>query len=165
MWQLSAEVRERRWSVWIEQLQMGALDSRQRQPSAIAMAIKHSDSAGHSALVISDSQAARMMHMQGRLPRIALRIISDAIQEQHAIIWCPGHEGIPGNERAHSLARELTNRAGNHSLVKIAQLRPETSSSTNVAQESALPPPPRISNWGYKKPAHTEEYKHTRTPT
>lgn len=85
------------------------------EASAIAMAIKHSDSAGHSALVISDSQAACRMYMQGRLPRIALRIIGDALQEQHAIIWCPGHEGIPGNERAHSLARELTNRAGNHS--------------------------------------------------
>ncbi|KAH7960917.1 hypothetical protein HPB49_024801 [Dermacentor silvarum] len=48
-------------------------------------------------------------------------------------------------------------------LAKIAELRPETSSSTNVAQESALPP--RIGNCGYKKPAHTEEYKRTPIPT
>ncbi|KAH7959374.1 hypothetical protein HPB49_010626 [Dermacentor silvarum] len=39
------------------------------------MAIKHSDNAGKSALVISDSKAACRMYIQGRLPRSVLRII------------------------------------------------------------------------------------------
>lgn len=51
------------------------------------------------------------MFLRGGLPSVASRILGDRLTQDHAIIWCPGHEGISGNELAHTLARDLTNRA------------------------------------------------------
>lgn len=51
------------------------------------------------------------MYLQGHIPHVALKVIGSTLKD-HALLWCPGHEGISGNEQAHTLARGFINQAG-----------------------------------------------------
>lgn len=81
------------------------------EATAIALAIRQADASGNSIAVLTDSQAACRMFINGRLPRITLKLLGETLRASHGITWCPGHSGVPGNERANALARELANRA------------------------------------------------------
>ena len=75
------------------------------------MAIRCAEQKGDSALVITDSQSTCRMFQAGAIPRTAIRILGEQLLNSHAILWCPAHAGLEGNERADRLARELSIRA------------------------------------------------------
>ncbi|KAH8024665.1 hypothetical protein HPB51_000396 [Rhipicephalus microplus] len=78
---------------------------------AIALAIKAKDVLGRLSLVLTDSMVACKLFLTGRLPHNTIRLLGPDLTQDHPIIWCPGHAGLYGNERADGAARALTNRA------------------------------------------------------
>ena len=64
-------------------------------------------------IIITDSQAACRQIATNHMHPRTIRIISDALihtTKNFYIMWVPGHGGLPGNERAHALARALLYR-------------------------------------------------------
>lgn len=66
-----------------------------------------------ASVVISDSKTAIHNFANGRVSKEALRILNNFRGERDVyVIWTPAHSSLPGNETAHTLARELASRAG-----------------------------------------------------
>uniref|UniRef100_L7M015 Putative tick transposon n=1 Tax=Rhipicephalus pulchellus TaxID=72859 RepID=L7M015_RHIPC len=80
---------------------------------AIALAIKSRErNVGQAYItIISDSQEACRLFTKGRLPLKIRHLLGDELHNTYRLVWCPGHAGLEGNERADALARALTNRA------------------------------------------------------
>lgn len=63
--------------------------------------------------VVTDSKLALLHFVRGTISSEALRIIlSNPPQKMVELVWAPAHTGLPGNELAHAIARDLTLRAG-----------------------------------------------------
>lgn len=80
---------------------------------AIALAIKSRErSDGQTYItILSDSQEACRLFTKGRLPLNICKFLGGELSNTYRLVWCPGHAGLEGNERADALARALTNRA------------------------------------------------------
>lgn len=83
---------------------------------AIALALRFQERRGEPSVILSDSQEACRLFLRGRLPAMGLRLLGSKLTHHHRLIWCPGHAGLEGNERADALARAFCNRAENPSL-------------------------------------------------
>ena len=78
----------------------------------VALAIREQEHREEEqSIIISDSQEACRLYMNGRLPAKIIKLIGPNLTKRHRLIWCPAHAGLEGNERADALARDLTNRA------------------------------------------------------
>ncbi|KAH7955229.1 hypothetical protein HPB51_028169 [Rhipicephalus microplus] len=64
-------------------------------------------------VVISDSKNAVRNYESGRVTETAVRILNmvGVPKEQILLVWSPAHQGLRGNEEAHSVARGLTYRS------------------------------------------------------
>lgn len=81
------------------------------EATAIALALRFHERRGEPSVILSDSQEACRLFLTGRLPATALRLLRPTPTRHHRLIWCPGHAGLEGNERADALARAFCNRA------------------------------------------------------
>lgn len=86
------------------------------EAAAIALALRDAESKQRNARVLTDSQAACRLYLKGTLPIQAIRILGRSLEGTHGIVWCPGHEGLRGNEEADCAARGLTSRAADHTF-------------------------------------------------
>lgn len=105
------------------------------EASAIALAIKTKDALGQSSITLTDSQVACRLFLTGRLPHSTTHLLGSNLTQKHMIIWCPGHAGLEGNERADGAARAFVNRAADHSDEN--PFYHETSLSTSGASEES----------------------------
>lgn len=80
------------------------------EAAAIALAIREAERRGRSAYILTDSQAACRLYLRGTLPRCVTDILGSMLMEAHGVTWCPGHDGLGGNEEANCVARGLTGR-------------------------------------------------------
>ncbi|KAG0430878.1 hypothetical protein HPB47_022300 [Ixodes persulcatus] len=84
-------------------------NTREAEEYAIALAINEIGRSGKDGAIISDSQYAIRRLERGTVANTALRLLtSSPTKGKIAIRWTPAHAGLEGNERADSLARELT---------------------------------------------------------
>ncbi|XP_077557617.1 uncharacterized protein LOC144172900 [Haemaphysalis longicornis] len=76
---------------------------------AIALAIAQTG----TRVVVSDSKAAIRNYDMGRVSAAAAKILREGqvSADQISLIWCPAHQGLRGNEKAHATARGLTYRS------------------------------------------------------
>lgn len=76
---------------------------------AIALAMGQSG----TRVIVSDSKAAIKNYDMGRVSAAAAKILREGQvpAEQISLIWCPAHQGMWGNEKAHATARGLTFRS------------------------------------------------------
>ncbi|KAG0429267.1 hypothetical protein HPB47_023799 [Ixodes persulcatus] len=87
-------------------------NTREAEECAIALAINEIGRSGKDGAIISDSQDAIRRLERGTVANTALRLLtSSPTKGKIAIRWTPAHAGLEGNERADSLARELTAQA------------------------------------------------------
>lgn len=95
--------------------------SRVAEETAIALAVSYIATArpadadtDDTWTIITDSQAACRAYSSGVLSTQANNILRHCDLSKLPlirIVWTPGHASLPGNERAHALAREMTHRA------------------------------------------------------
>lgn len=87
----------------------------------VALAVRHALQIPGEVYILTDSQQACRAFLTGRgFSKAALHILhqspntdTSAPQRIH-LIWTPGHASLPGNDRAHAVAREITLRAARH---------------------------------------------------
>lgn len=80
------------------------------EAAAIAMAIADAERRNESAVILSDSQTACCLFINGTVPKMVRRILGQTLKGHHDIIWCPAHKGLEGNVAADRIARGLNNR-------------------------------------------------------
>uniref|UniRef100_L7LZB9 Putative tick transposon n=1 Tax=Rhipicephalus pulchellus TaxID=72859 RepID=L7LZB9_RHIPC len=82
------------------------------ESAAIALAIRDVEYKTQDALVISDSQSACRQYLTGAVSKITTaKILGTHIEQYHAVISCPAHAGLEGNEKADGIARGISIRA------------------------------------------------------
>lgn len=80
----------------------------QAEEAAIALALSQTQ----VEVIVTDSQQACRNFASGRIHATTLKIINQKPPTRSVIIiWAPAHHGIPGNEVANHVARDLTHRA------------------------------------------------------
>ncbi|KAG0410233.1 hypothetical protein HPB47_012675, partial [Ixodes persulcatus] len=80
----------------------------QAEEAAIALALTQTE----AEVIVTDSQQAYRNFASGRIHAYTLRLINqNPPTRQVRIVWAPAHQGIPGNEIANLVARDLTRRA------------------------------------------------------
>lgn len=81
------------------------------EEAAIALAISASRQ-NEELYILTDCQSACRAYANGHLHKIACDILHRLNEiPRTTIIWTPGHEGVSGNHRAHTIARGHCNRA------------------------------------------------------
>ncbi|XP_070388787.1 uncharacterized protein [Dermacentor albipictus] len=87
------------------------------EEAAIALATHTSEDA---IVVFTDSQTAARNYMKGRVSTKAINLLKrgDTPPPYTCIMWVPGHEGLEGNEAAHTAARASVNRASPHGILE-----------------------------------------------
>lgn len=78
---------------------------------AVAIALAHAERSQRDSVVVTDSQETCRMFLKGHVTAASLAIIPKSFNHHHRLLWCPGHVGVQGNEKANALARGFTNRA------------------------------------------------------
>lgn len=94
-----------------DSLTMVGLSIAETETGAILLALRLGERAGRSLNILTDSMRAIKNITAGRIPRSLRHILPDKFTKTHNVSWCPGHEGLEGNEKADRVARELTHRA------------------------------------------------------
>ncbi|KAH7965616.1 hypothetical protein HPB49_008993 [Dermacentor silvarum] len=80
----------------------------QAEEAAIALALSQTQ----VEVIVTDSLQACRNFASGRIHATTLKIINQKPPTRSVmIIWAPAHHGIPGNEVANHVARDLTQRA------------------------------------------------------
>ncbi|KAG0423215.1 hypothetical protein HPB47_001004, partial [Ixodes persulcatus] len=80
----------------------------QAEEAAIALALTQTE----AKVIVTDSQQAYRNFASGHIHAYTLRLINqNPPTRQVRIVWAPAHQGIPGNEIANLVARDLTRRA------------------------------------------------------
>lgn len=87
------------------------LDTDEAETSAVSLAIRWGEHIDKSLNILTDSKRAILNLAAGRIPQSTQEILPPILKHKHTIIWCPGHEGLDGNEMADEVARFLTYRA------------------------------------------------------
>lgn len=62
------------------------------EAAAIALAIQDAERQTHSAVILSDSQAACRLFLNGMAPQSIIKILGNRLEGHHTIIQCPAHE-------------------------------------------------------------------------
>ncbi|XP_049514529.1 uncharacterized protein LOC125941413 [Dermacentor silvarum] len=90
-----------------------------RGGSAIALATHTSEDA---VVVFTDSETAARNYMKGRISIKVMNILKrgDTPPPYTCIMWVPGHEGLEGNEAAHTAAHASVNRASPHEILDMS---------------------------------------------
>lgn len=78
---------------------------------AVALAIKTKESLRQGSYILTDSQIASRYFTSGRVPACVAHLLGATLDQDHSIIWCPGHIEATGDDRADGAARALTHRA------------------------------------------------------
>lgn len=84
----------------------------------VALAIRHAVRVPGEVYILTDSQQACRAFLSGHgIPRAAQQILkqipkNDSVTPSRIhLMWTPGHASLPGNERAHAVARDISLRA------------------------------------------------------
>ncbi|KAG0417229.1 hypothetical protein HPB47_005776 [Ixodes persulcatus] len=93
---------------------------------AIALAIQ----TNVARIIVSDLQQAIRQFAKGIISPITLKVLGRCEKKISQVVWTPAHSSLPGNEEAHSAARELANRAE----------IPLDPSTTSLTEGNRLPP-------------------------
>lgn len=80
------------------------------ETTAILMAIRWGEHKKKNLTIITDSTRAIRNLICGIIPKTAKNIMPLTPKGKHKIIWTPAHQGLEGNEKADSLARQIMDR-------------------------------------------------------
>lgn len=84
--------------------------SQEAETTAILLAVRWGEYNNKNLIIITDSTRAIRNLICGLIPIDTRNILPAEPKGQHRILWSPAHEGLEGNERADSLARQINSR-------------------------------------------------------